>query len=106
MVEDTHEVTEYLKSRFALDKIYLLGHSWGSYLGVKTIEKYPENYIAYIGIGQTVNLAESERLSYDYMLNHAKEINDKDVIEKLEKYNPYEKGFPLLQEEGHQLVTL
>jgi predicted alpha/beta-fold hydrolase len=41
MVEDTREVTEYLKSRFGQDKIYLLGHSWGSYLGVKTVEKYP-----------------------------------------------------------------
>ena len=44
MVEDTRQVTEYLKSRFGQDKIYLIGHSWGSYLGVKTIEKYPEDY--------------------------------------------------------------
>jgi pimeloyl-ACP methyl ester carboxylesterase len=106
MVEDTREVTEYLKLRFGQDKIYLLGHSWGSYLGVKTIEKYPENYLAYIGIGQTVNLAESERLSYDYMLNHAKDTNDKDVIEKLEKFDPTTESFPLMQEEDHQLDYL
>ncbi|MDR1277595.1 MAG: alpha/beta hydrolase [Treponema sp.] len=106
MVEDTREVTEYLKSRFGQDKIYLLGHSWGSYLGVKTIEKYPENYLAYIGIGQTSNFVESERLSYDYMLNHAKDINDKDVIEKLEKFDPHAEGFPLLQEKDHQLDYL
>ena len=87
MVEDTCEVTEYLKSRFGQDKIYLVGQSWGTYLGVKTIEKYPENYLAYIGVGQTVNCVESERLAYDYMLNYAKEINDKDVIEELEKYD-------------------
>jgi pimeloyl-ACP methyl ester carboxylesterase len=87
MVEDAHEVTEYLKSRFGQDKIYLLGQSWGTYLGVKTIEKYPEDYLAYIGIGQAVNTTESERLAYGYMLNHAKEINDKDVIEELGKYN-------------------
>jgi pimeloyl-ACP methyl ester carboxylesterase len=94
MVEDTREVTEYLKSRFNQDKIYLIGHSWGSYLGVKTIEKYPENYLAYIGIGQLSNQTESERLAFQYMLKYAKEINDKTVIKKLEKYDPYADNFP------------
>lgn len=96
MVEDTRAVTEYLKSYFNQDKIYLLGHSWGSYLGIKTIEKYPENYLAYIGIGQVTNQTESERLAYDYMLNHAKEINDQDVIKKITKYDPYADNFPQL----------
>jgi pimeloyl-ACP methyl ester carboxylesterase len=94
MVEDTHEVTKYLKSRFGQNKIYLIGHSWGSYLCVKTIEKYPENYLAYIGIGQVSNQTESERLAYNYMLTHARDINDKDVIEKLEKQDPYADDFP------------
>ena len=94
MVEDTREVTEYLKSRFGQDKIYLIGHSWGSYLGLKTIEKYPENYLAYIGIGQVSNQTESERLAHQYMLKQAKDINDKKVVEKLEKYNPYADDFP------------
>lgn len=96
MVEDTDAVTEYLKSRFGQNKIYLLGHSWGSYLGVKAVEKYPDNYLAYIGIGQVTNHVESEQLSYDYMLTHAKEINDKKVIEKLEKYDPNADDFPTL----------
>jgi len=94
MVEDTREVTEYLKKRFGQEKIYLIGHSWGSYLGVKTIEIYPDNYLAYIGIGQTSYQTQSERLAYDYMLNHAKETNDRNVIEKLERYNPYSEDFP------------
>jgi pimeloyl-ACP methyl ester carboxylesterase len=106
MVEDTHEVTEYLKSRFGQDKIYLMGQSWGSYLSVSIIQKHPENYFAYIGVGQSVNFVESERLSYKYMLNHAKEINDKDAIENLEKFDPYAKGFPMLQEKGHELDYL
>ena len=106
MVEDTRQVTEYLKSRFKQEKIYMIGHSWGSYLGVKTIEKYPENYFAYIGIGQTSDSTESERLSYLYMLNRAKETNDREIIEKLEKFDPYAEGFPLLREEGHQLDYL
>jgi pimeloyl-ACP methyl ester carboxylesterase len=101
MVEDTREVTEYLKSRFGQDKIYLVGHSWGSYLGVKTLEKYPENYLAYIGIGQVTNSVESERLSYEYMLGRAKEIGDEGVIKMLGKYDPHAEGFPFVQEDGH-----
>ena len=103
MVEDAHQVTEYLKSRFGQKKIYVIGHSWGSYLSVKLIEKYPEDYLAYISLGQTVNFVESERLSYHYMLKHAKEINDLDVLDKLEQFDPSAVGFPLLPEEGHQL---
>ena len=87
MVEDTREVTQYLKSRFSQQKIYLLGQSWGTYLGVKTIEKYPNDYLAYIGVGQAVNTVESERLAYEYMLNHAKEIGDLDAVEELEQYD-------------------
>ncbi len=96
MVEDTREVTEYLKTRFGQEKIYLIGHSWGSYLGVKTIEKYPDNYLAYIGTGQVTNQTESERLAYNYMLHHAKEINDNKIIEKLGKYDPHSENFPTL----------
>ena len=96
MIEDTREVTEYLKSRFGQDQIYLIGHSWGSYLGVKTIEKYPENYLAYVGIGQVTNQTQSERLAYDYMLNLAKENGEQDVIDKLEKFDPHAENFPQL----------
>lgn len=106
MVEVTFEVTEYLKKRFNQEKIYLMGQSWGSYLGVNAIKRRPEDYLAYIGVGQTVNFVESERLSYAYMLNHAKEINDNKAVEKLEKYDPYAEGFPLLKEKGHELDYL
>ena len=94
MVEDTRQITEYLQNRFKQKKIYLMGHSWGTYLGIKTIEKYPENYLAYIGIGQVSNQLESERLAYDYMLQHATEINDKKAIEGLQKYDKNTADFP------------
>lgn len=96
MAADAHEVTNYLRSRFGQEKICLAGHSWGSYLGVKTIEKYPENYLAYIGIGQVSDQTESERLAYHYMLNKAKEMNDKTVIKKLVKYDSSSDEFPQL----------
>jgi len=96
MIEDTRQITEYLKTRFNQEKIYLIGHSWGSYLGVKTIEKHPENYIAYIGIGQVSNQTESEKLAYDYMLQHAKKIGDKSAVKNLQKFDKSAPDFPNL----------
>jgi len=93
MVEDTRQMTEYLQRRFNQKKIYLIGHSWGSYLGVKTIEKYPENYIAYIGIGQVSDQIESEKLAYDYMLQLATEINDKSAVTDLLKFDKNDPDF-------------
>ncbi|MGL9730071.1 alpha/beta hydrolase family protein [Enterococcus sp. DIV0756] len=106
MVEDTHAVTEYLKTRFSQDKIYILGHSWGSYLSVKTIEKYPEDYHAYVGVGQISDQTESERLAYQYMIDRANRTNDEEVKEKLKKFDSNAKEFPWVQEEGHQLDYL
>ena len=94
MVEDTRQMTEYLQRRFNQKKIYLAGHSWGSYLGVKTIEKYPENYIAYIGVGQVSNQIESEKLAYDYMLQHAMEINEESAVKNLQKFDKNAEDFP------------
>jgi len=55
MVEDARQMTDYLQRRFNREKIFLAGHSWGSYLGIKTVEKYPDNYLAFIGVGQISN---------------------------------------------------
>jgi pimeloyl-ACP methyl ester carboxylesterase len=97
IVEDTRQLTEYLKSRFNKEKIYMIGHSWGTFLGLKTIERYPENYWAYIGIGQVTNQLESEKLAYDYMLQHATEIDDKSAVKQLKKFDRNASEFPHLK---------
>ena len=36
LISDTREMSEYLAKRFNQEKIYLMGHSWGSLLGILT----------------------------------------------------------------------
>jgi pimeloyl-ACP methyl ester carboxylesterase len=55
LVEDTVATTEYLRGRFGKEKIYLLGHSWGSTLGSLAVQEKPELFAAYVGVGQVVN---------------------------------------------------
>ena len=94
IVEDARQMTEYLQKRFKQEKIYLMGHSFGSYLGIKIIDQYPENYLAYIGIGQISNQLESEKLALNYMLQHAAEINDNKALEKLKQFDKQTANFP------------
>ncbi|MCX6120001.1 MAG: alpha/beta hydrolase [Ignavibacteriales bacterium] len=82
-VSDTHELTMLLCLRFNQKRICLVGHSWGSALGVLTVKKYPELYYAYVGIGQVVNGLEGERVSYEWTLAQAIKANDIKSVEKL-----------------------
>jgi pimeloyl-ACP methyl ester carboxylesterase len=53
MIADTIEVMDYLRARFGQDRILLLGHSWGSYLGIQVAAAAPDRFRAYVGMGQT-----------------------------------------------------
>lgn len=94
LVEDTREVTEYLLNRFGKEKLILMGHSWGSYLGVKAIHKYPDLYAAWIGIGQVTWQLRSEHLAYDWMEAHATETGDAEALAMLATVDTAAVDFP------------
>ena len=81
LVDDTIELTEYLLKRFGKEKIYLMGHSGGTFLGVYVIDKMPGLYYAYIGIAQMSDQISSEKIAYEYILNHYKETKNQKMIE-------------------------
>ncbi len=91
MISDTIAVTHYLRKRFNKEKIYVMGHSWGSLLGVLTVQQSPQFFHAYIGIGQVARQLESERLAYTFMLQEFRKVNNKKMIRKLKKF-PVDKG--------------
>lgn len=83
-LKDTYELVQLLKKRFHTPKIYIMGHSWGSYLSAVTAHRHPEDFIAYIGIGQMVNAVENEQVSYDFVLKEARRENNADALRDLE----------------------
>jgi len=84
MISDTKEVTNYLSKRFGQDKIYLMGHSGGTFIGLQVASEAPELYYAYIGVAQMSNQLKSERLAYEYMLKQYRERGNKKMVRKLE----------------------
>jgi pimeloyl-ACP methyl ester carboxylesterase len=84
MVSDTLELTRYLRQRFGKEKIYLMGHSGGSFIGIQAAAQAPELYHAYIGVAQMSNQLKSEKLAYDYMLQKFRDQRNTRMIRKLE----------------------
>lgn len=98
---DTLELTNQLRSRFGVEKIYLVGHSWGSVLGVITVQRHPELFHAYIGMGQVVNMRRGEEISYRFVLDRAKaEGNEKALDELATVHPPYSSTRELMVQRG------
>ncbi len=87
-VNDTIEVTRYVKNIFNKDKIFLFGHSWGSLIGILSVKKAPENYYAYIGMGQVINQLQNDTISYHYTLDQARLEKNKIALNELEELGP------------------
>jgi pimeloyl-ACP methyl ester carboxylesterase len=87
-VNDAIEVSEYLCKTYNRKKIYLCGHSWGSVIGIKAASKRPDLYEAYIGVGQVINIIEGQKLSYAFVQENAKRINDIKTLKTLENIGP------------------
>ena len=94
-IQDAHELIKYLLQRLNKQKLFLVGHSWGTVLGTNLIEKYPELFYAYVGIGQTVDFQRGELLSYQFTLDHAKTNKVQEAIEELTEIGlpPYKDMF-------------
>jgi pimeloyl-ACP methyl ester carboxylesterase len=84
MIADTKELTNYLRTRFGQEKIYLMGRSGGSFIGIQAAVRAPELYHSYIGVGQMSDHVKSERLAYEYMVKKYMEAGNNKMVRKLE----------------------
>lgn len=84
-IDDAHALTQLLRERFHQDKIYVYGVSWTSILGIWLIQKYPEDYYAYIGTGQMVNTTQDDVMGYELALKYCAERGDSATVEQLRR---------------------
>ena len=81
---DIIELTDILRSRFDEEKIYLMGHSWGSIIGVRAAQERPDLFHAYISTSQMVDVLETDQLIYKLMMDHSIETGDNQFVQTLE----------------------
>ena len=89
-IDDSIELIFYLKKRFKKEKVFLIGHSWGTILGMNIIKNNPSDIHAFISIGQVVDLIVQDKISYDFALKEAKKKNNITAINELIGIGPPE----------------
>lgn len=87
--QDAAEVVQYLKQRYGQEKVFALGHSWGSVVGLTLAHEHPELLYAYIGMGQVVSGLANERLGYQLTLQLAEQKHNAVAIRELKSIAPY-----------------
>lgn len=89
MIEDAEELVDYLRTAYHRDKIFVLGHSWGSLVGLSVAQRRPDRLYAYIGVGQIIAMKKAEKLSYDWTLAQARKAGNEQAVKELTAIAPY-----------------
>ena len=88
MTLDGIELTELVRKRLQKDKIILVGHSWGSILGLSMAKARPELFHAYVGTGQVADPARNYAVAYDELLKKAQALGEQAAIQELRQVGP------------------
>lgn len=89
MTRDAARVVQYLRHRFHKKKIFILGDSWGTVLGVRLAQRHPGWFYAYIGVGQVVNERRGEHVAYEFALHQAQTHHNATAVRQLRSIAPY-----------------
>jgi pimeloyl-ACP methyl ester carboxylesterase len=92
MIADAEEMIGWLRKEFGKQKIFVLGHSWGSYLGLELARRHPQWLHAYIGMGQITNSMESERRGWRFAMDQARRANNEEAVRELQSIAGYGQG--------------
>ena len=89
LVDDALDVIQHVRNKLSKQKVCLLGHSWGTFLGIHTLLRSTASIGAYVGTGQVADMTKAERLGYEHALRHAREEGNDIALGELEAISPY-----------------
>jgi pimeloyl-ACP methyl ester carboxylesterase len=88
LVRDGVELADALRTSLRKDKLILLGHSWGSVLGVLMAKAKPDLFQAFIGTGQVGDPGRGYHVAFDALLAKARASGDVRAVRELEAIGP------------------
>ncbi|MHA2095574.1 MAG: alpha/beta fold hydrolase [Candidatus Hodarchaeales archaeon] len=102
-VEDCNELIDYLCNRFVTPDLFLVGHSGGTVIGMKTAYKYPEKIRAYVGVAQSIDGYEEQKVAFNFIIEEAKQSGDRNRYKAIKTIGPppYDTPKEYLKQAGH-----
>ena len=85
---DLDAVVDHLRKVLGQDKLVLIGHSWGSVLGVLYAQHHPEKVSAFIGVAQVVSWLRTQQAQYDFVAAEAARRKDEAPLTRLRAMGP------------------
>jgi proline iminopeptidase len=83
-LDDLEELSQRLLQRFGKRKLFLVGQSWGTVLGMRMLARRPDLVAAYVGVNQVVDRAEEELRTHHACLRRARERGNRKAVAQLE----------------------
>jgi pimeloyl-ACP methyl ester carboxylesterase len=88
LVEDCNELIDYVRNKFDTPKVFIVGHSAGSVIGLKTVHKYPWKIHAYVGVAQIIDEYEKQRIAYKFVVKEAVKFGDVNIQNEIITIGP------------------
>ena len=88
LVEDCNELIDYVREKLDAEKVFIVAHSGGTIIGIKTAYRYPEKIHAYVGVGQIVDDLEQQEISYDFIVDEAEKSGNVKIQSSIEAMGP------------------
>src|SRR5207248_5303545 len=88
LTQDGIQLAETLRRTLQKDKIILVGHSWGSILGVFMAKARPDLFSAFVGTGQVADPQRNYEVAYHALLEKAMRLGEPRAIRELKDVGP------------------
>src|SRR5213593_3826115 len=88
LAQDGIELAEMLRRTLQKDKIIVVGHSWGSILGVFMAKARPDLFSAFVGTGQVADPKRNYSVAYDALLEKATKLGEARALRELKDVGP------------------
>jgi pimeloyl-ACP methyl ester carboxylesterase len=88
LVQDGLELSNLLRASLGKDRIILVGHSFGTVIGVLMAKAKPDLFTAYVGTGQVGDQSRGYTVAFDALLAKARASGEARAVRELEAIGP------------------